>query len=193
MAKDGFDSNAGKASRSKHLALMIVFSALIAIATFFSIPAPSPLGEVTWAPPIYLALSVLAGPSVGFVSTAVGSLIGEAFGIPLKGFPPIYAAGIVWARAPEALIIGWARKKSTRTLVAAMALATVFETMAFFLSDWLFYSYGVFYGSGNTGFWPGFWAASTDLLTAVDLAYIPVALVLIRAARPAFRRLGFEW
>jgi len=176
----------------KQIAVVAVFSGLIAVATLFSIPAPSPLGEITWAPPIYMALSVLAGPWIGFSATGIGSFVGEAFGIPLKGFPPIFAPGIVWARAPEALIIGWARKKSTKALVAAMVGATIFETLAFFFPDWFFYSYGVFYGSGSTGIWPGFSAASYDLLTMVDLVFIPVALVLIRAARPAFRRLGYD-
>jgi len=176
---------------SVKLSVVAVFSALIALSTVLSIPLPQPLGELTWAPPIYLALSVLAGSEVGFWSTGIGSFIGESLNIPLKGFPPIYALGIVWARAPEALIVGWARKKSRRTLVAAMVLATLFETLAFFFPDWLFYSKGLFYGSQNEGLVPGFWAASFDLLTMVDLVFIPAALLIIQRARPEFTRLGF--
>jgi hypothetical protein len=136
-------------------------------------------------------LAVLAGPWIGFAATGIGSFVGEALGVAYKGFPPIYAPGIVWARAPEALIIGWARKKSRTTLIAAMVGATIFETLGFFFPDWAFFSYGVFYGNGSTGLWPGLGAASIDLFTIADLVFIPVALVLIRAARPAFRRLGF--
>jgi ECF-type riboflavin transporter, S component len=178
-------------SLNVRLSVVAVFSALIAVGTAASIPAPPPLGEITWSPPIYLALAVLAGPWVGFEATAIGSFIGEAANVSLKGFPPIYAPGIVWARAPEALIVGWARKKSRRTLAIAMVGATVFETLAFFFPDWAFYSYGLFYGSSNTGVMPGLAAASLDLLTMVDIIFIPVAFVLIREARPAFRRLGF--
>ena len=181
-----------KPPKSVQTAIIVAFSSLIAVATFVSVPAPQPLGEITWAPPIYMMLAVLAGPWIGFVATGMGSFIGEVFGVAYKGFPPIYAPGIVWARAPEALIIGWARKKSTKALIAAMVGATVFETFGFFFPDWAFYSYGVFYGSSNTGLWPGFAAASFDLLTIVDVVFVPVALVLIRAARPAFRRLGYE-
>lgn len=177
---------------SMNLAVVIVFSSLIALGTFLSIKLPEPIGEITWAPPVYMALSVLAGPWPSLAATAIGSFAGESLNVAYLGWPAIYAPGIVWARAPEALIIGWARKRGTRTLVASMVLATVFETLAFFFPDWAFYTYGLF-GYGNpTTVALGFGAASPDFLTMLDLAFIPVALVLIRAARPAFRRLGFE-
>jgi hypothetical protein len=176
---------------SVDLAVIIVFSSLIALGTFLSIKLPTPLGEITWAPPIYMALSVLAGPYVGAAATGVGSFVGESLNVAFLGWPAIYAPGIVWARAPEALIIGWARKRGTKTLVATMVLATVFETFAFFFPDWFFYTYGLFgYGSA-VSVTTGFYTAASDFLTLLDLAFIPVALLLIRSARPAFRRLGF--
>lgn len=177
---------------TRPLAVIIVFSALIAAATFLSIKLPEPLGEITWAPPIYMALSVLADPTTSFSATALGSFMGEALNVVWLGWPAIYAPGIVWARAPEALIIAWARRRGTKAIVAAMVFATVFETIAFFLTDWLFYTYGIFgYGSPESVA-AGFASASLDFLTLLDLAYIPVALLIIRAAGPAFRRLGFE-
>ena len=179
-------------SPSKDLAVVVVFSSLIALGTFLSVKLPVPLGEITWAPPIYMALSVLAGPIIGMEATALGSFVGESLNVAYLGWPAIYAPGIVWARAPEALIIGWARKKGFRTLVGAMVVATVFETFAFFFPDWAFYTYGVFgYGSPTTVA-SGFWAASSDFLTILDLAFIPIALVLIRAARPIFKMIGYE-
>jgi hypothetical protein len=174
------------------LAVVIVFSALIALGTFLSIKLPEPLGEITWAPPVYMALSVLAGPWPGLAATAIGSFAGESLNVAYLGWPAIYAPGIVWARAPEALIIGWARKRGMRTLVASMVLATVFETLAFFVTDGLFYTYGLF-GYGNpTSLEAGFGTATIDFLTLLDLAFIPRALIIIRAARPAFRRLGYD-
>jgi uncharacterized membrane protein len=170
----------------------VVFSALIAVSTFLSIKLPVPLGEITWAPPIYMALSVLAGPMVGFEATAVGSFLGESLNVAWFGWPAIYAPGIVWARAPEAMIIGWARKRGTKTLVASMVLATVFETLAFFFPDWLFYTYGVFGYGSPVSVSKGFITALPDFLTLLDLAFIPVAFLLVRAARPSFRRLGFD-
>jgi hypothetical protein len=180
-------------SLSTSLAVTAVFSALIALATTLSIPLPPPLYEITWAPAIYLALAALADPVTSFAATGFGSFIGEAVNVSFKaGGSPIYPVGMIWARAPEALIVAWAKKRGERALAIAMVGATVFETMAFFLSDWAFYVYGLFgYGSPSS-FWAGLFSASPDFFTMVDVAYIPVALALIRAARPAFRRLGFS-
>jgi hypothetical protein len=183
-------------SPSRDLAVVVVFSSLIALGTFLSIKLPEPLGEITWSPPIYMALAVLAGPIVGIEATALGSFVGESLNVAYLGWPAIYAPGIVWARAPEALIIGWARKKGTKALVASMVGATIFETVAFFFSDWAFYAYGLFgyvcpSGVACTGIYDSYLAASPDLLTMLDLAFIPVALIIIRAARPSFRRLGY--
>jgi hypothetical protein len=173
------------------LSVVVVFSALIALGTFLSIKLPEPLGEITWAPPVYMALSVLAGPFPSMAATAIGSFIGESLNVAYLGWPAIFAPGIVWARAPEALIIGWARKRGTKTLVGAMVGATVFETLAFFFPDWFFYTYGLFGYGSPVDATTGFYAAAPDFLTMLDLAFIPVALILVRAARPAFRRLGF--
>jgi hypothetical protein len=181
------------ARRSTVLSVIIVFSALIAVGTILSIPLPPPLYELTWAPPIYMALSLMADQWMSATAIGVGSFIGEAFNVSFKGGgSPIYPFGMIWARAPEALIIGWARTKSERMMVLAMVSATVFETLAFFFPDWLFYNYALFQYQPQGGIWPSFWTASVDFGTLADLAYIPVALLLVRAAKPAFRRLGLE-
>jgi uncharacterized membrane protein len=179
-------------SRSVLLATIAVFAALIAVGTILSIPLPAPLYEITWAPAVYMALSSMADPATSAMAIGIGSFIGEAFNVSFKGGgSPIYPFGMLWARVPEAFIIGWARQRNQRTLIMAMAAATVFETFAFLLSDWLFYAYGLFqYGAPTTAI-KAFVAASTDFGTLADLAYIPVSLVLIRAARPSFKRLGF--
>jgi uncharacterized membrane protein len=179
-------------SKSRVIAIISAFSALIALSTILVIPLPQPLGEFTWSPPIYMALSVLAGPWPAFFATALGSFVGESTNVAIRGFPPIYALGIVWARAPEALFIGWARRKDRTTLAVVMGLATVYETVAFLLPDWMFYTYGLFgYGSPrNIG--DGFVLALPDILTIFDVVYVPVAFAIIRAAFPAFKRLGFR-
>lgn len=188
----GLTEIARKPSPTVNLSVVIVFSALIALGTFLSIKLPVPLGEITWAPPVYMALSILAGPWTGFAAISVGSFIGESLNIAYLGWPAIYAPGIVWARAPEALIIGWARKKGRRALIVSMALATVYETALFYFPDAVFYTYGLF-GYGSPQSWAeGLSLASSDILTMLDLAFIPVALLLVRAARPAFRRLGYD-
>jgi uncharacterized membrane protein len=174
------------------LAVTAVFSALIAVGTMVIIPLPKPLAEITLAPAIYLALAVLSDRWSAFNATAIGSFIGESINGAFYGYPLIYSFGIVWARAPEVLIVSWARRRGNRALIAAMVGATVFETLAFFISDGVFYTYGVFGYGSPTDLVSGFSAASIDFLTMLDLVFIPVALVLIRVARPAFRRLGFE-
>ncbi len=179
------------------LAVTAVFGALIAVGTMIIIPLPKPLAELTLAPAIYLALAVLSDRWTAFNATAIGSFIGETLNGTLYGYPLIYSFGIVWARAPEVIIVGWARNKGVKTLVAAMVGATIFETLAFFLSDWAFYYYGLFgyvcnNGSVCTNLWDAYALASIDLLTVLDLVFIPVALLLIRAAAPAFRRLGYR-
>jgi uncharacterized membrane protein len=179
------------------LAVTAIFSALIAIGTMVIIPLPKPLAEITLAPAIYLALAVLSDRWTAFNATAIGSFIGETLNGALYGYPLIYSFGIVWARAPEVLIVAWARKRGTKALVAAMVGATVFETLAFFFSDWAFYVYGLFGYVCNSGtvcssVWDAYALASLDFLTMLDLIFIPVAIVIIRASHPSFRRLGFE-
>ncbi len=179
-------------TRSVMLATIVVFSALIAVGTILSIPLPPPLYEITWAPAVYMALSAMVDPVTSASAVGIGSFIGEAYNITFKGGgSPIYPFGMLWARVPEALIIGWARNRSQRTLVISMVAATAFETLAFFFPDWLFYAYGLFQYGTPTDAISAFYTASYDFGTLADLVYIPLSLVLIKAARPAFRRLGF--
>ncbi len=168
-----------------------MFSALIAVSTILAIPLPPPLYEITWSPPIYMALSVLAGPWPAFVAIALGSFVGEGVNVATRGGPPIFALGIVWARAPEALFIGWARKKDRTTLAVVMGLATAYETVAFLVPDWVFYTYGLFGYGSPVDISTGFLAALPDLFTIFDVVYVPVAFAIMKAASPAFKKLGF--
>ncbi len=191
--------NAGAASSgvsrprtSVVLAVTAVFSALIAVCTMIIIPLPKPLAEITLAPAVYLALAVLSDRWTAFNATAIGSFIGESVNGALYGYPLIYSFGMVWARAPEVLIVAWARNKGERALAIAMAAATVFETLAFFFPDWAFYLYGLFQYGAPSDVTTAFLTASADFGTMADLVFIPVAILIVRRARPAFRRLGFE-
>ena len=182
-------------SRTLFLAEAASFSALIALTTALStallgIPLPPPLSEITLAPAIYLTLSVLYPRKLSFLSTAVGSALGEAINVLIFGSAPaafavIYIPGMIWARAPEALIVNRFRHKRTLWLAVAMVVATVYETLAFFFPDWFFYSFTFFYGA-PTSVITGFSLAAFDFGTLIDLIWIPVALVLIRAIRSAF-------
>ena len=178
--------------RSTTLAVIAVFSALITVGTVLAIPLPWPLYEITISPPIYLALAAMVDSYTAFDATAIGGFLGEAINISFRGGSPIYPFGMVWARGPEVFIVAWARKKGERTLALAMAAATVFETLAFFFPDWAFYVFGLFQYSSPTDVATAFGYAAFDFGTLVDLAFIPVAILIIRRATPAFRRLGYE-
>ncbi len=177
---------------SRRLAVVAVFAALIAVCTIIAVPLPYPLYEITFAPPIYLALAVMVDSTSAFGATAIGGFLGEAINIGFRGGSPIYPFGMVWARGPEVFIVAWAKNRGSRTLALAMAAATVFETLAFFFPDWAFYFYGLFQYGSPTDVWTAFGYAAYDFGTLVDLAFIPVAMLIVRAARPAFRRMGFE-
>jgi uncharacterized membrane protein len=179
---------------SVRLATTAVFSALIAVCTsVLSIHLPAPLYEITTAPAVYFALSALSDKWTAFSATAIGGFIGETYNVAFfGGGSPIYPFGMIWARAPEALIIAWAAKKGTKWLAVSMVIATVYETIAFYIPDSLFYAYGLFQYGSPAGLTGGFATAWTDVFTLLDAAYIPVALGIIYAARPAFRRLGFR-
>ena len=178
--------------RSVRLAVAAVFAAIIALGTILSFPLPPPVFEITWAPAIFLALAALSDRWTAVMATAMGSFLGEFYNVSFKsGGSPIYPFGMIWARAPEVLIVAWGAAKGGRWLVASMVVATVYETMAFFVSDWLFYTYGLFgYGTPTTVY-AGLVAALPDVATMLDIVFIPVALGIMYAARPAFRRLGF--
>ena len=178
---------------NRRLALVAVFSALIAVCTIIAIgPLPYPLYEITLAPAVYLALAVLTDKWDAFVATAIGGFMGELFNIATKGGPPIYAFGMVWARAPEILIVAWAANRGRRTLALAMVAATVYETFAFLISDWIFYTYGLFGYGQPTTVYSGLVSALPDLGTMLDVLFIPIALGIVVAAAPTFRRLGYR-
>jgi hypothetical protein len=180
--------------RSTVLAVIAVFSALISLGTFFTIPLPPPVFEILWSPTVFLSLAYFTDPATSFSATAIGGFLGEALNIAYKsGGSPIYPFGMVWSTGPEVLFVYWARNKGIRTLILAMVAATVFETCGFFLSDWLFYTYGLFAYGSPTDAVTAFWAAFPDIpATMLQLAYIPVVLYIVKVAAPAFRRLGFE-
>lgn len=179
-------------TKSRRLAFVAVFSAVIAVCTIIAIPLPKPIFEITLSPAIYFALAALTDRWDAFSATAIGGFVGELFNITTRGGSPIYPFGMVWARAPEVLIIAWAANKGNRTLALAMGLATVYETFAFLVPDWLFYSFGLFGYGSPTDLYSGLVLALPDLATFADLAFIPIAFAIIAGAGPTFRRLGYR-
>ncbi len=183
----------GSPGRSTLLAVIAVFSALVALGTFMTIPLPPPVFEIIWSPVVFLTLAYFADPATSFSATAMGGFLGEALNVAYKaGGSPIYPFGMVWSTGPMVLFVYWTRKKGTRALALAMTAAIIFETLGFFLADWAFYAYGLFgYGSPSDAV-TAFWAAFPDVPTTMfQLVYVPVVLYLIKTSAPAFKRLGF--
>jgi len=173
-------------------------SALIAFGTVLSnlllgFVLPPPLYEITAAPAFYLAIAALYPRRISFWATAIGSGIGEAINLFVFGqgaaFALTYIPGIIIARAPETAIVYRFRDKAISWIAASMIIATIYETLAYFLIDWPVYSYTAFYCTeacsipGLTG---GFLLASPDFFTMVDVLWIPVAIALILAVRRAY-------
>ena len=179
--------------RSTRLAVVAVFTALVAMGTLFSVPIPPPVFEIIWSPLVFLTLAYFTDPATSFTATALGGFLGEALNVAYKaGGSPIYPFGMVWATGPEILFVYWARNKGTKTLALAMVAATVYETLGFFLSDWAFYAYGLFGYGSPTDAVTAFWAAFPDIpSTMFQVVYVPLVLYTIRTAAPAFKRLGF--
>jgi hypothetical protein len=192
MGQSNRSSYSQQGKKTLSLAVIVVFSALIAIGTIVSIRMPKPLYEITWAPAVYLALGYLTDRRTSFSATALGSFIGELVNITFYGGGSIiYPFGMIWARGPEALIVGFSRGRSWKWIILMMILATVYETFAFYISDGLFYAYGLFGYGAPSGLLAGFELASSDLLTMVDLIFIPISLAVIKVGKPTFARIGF--
>jgi hypothetical protein len=194
------DFSVRRESPTLTIARVGAFSALVAVGTIlsnllFGFALPPPLSEITLAPAFYMAIAALFSRRVSFWSTAIGSAVGETINIFLFGEAPgafalTYVPGIILARAPEALLIYRFRQGTVGRLATGMGIATVFETIVFFLVDWPVYSLTAFYcpssPCGSSGLVVGFWLAAFDFGTLIDLIWIPVAIALVVAARRAF-------
>lgn len=183
---------------SLELARIGIFSALIALGTILTngllgVPLPPPLVEITAAPAFYMAIAVLFSRKVSFWSTLIGSAIGEFVNVVFgfAGVAAIFALtfvpGMILARAPEALIINRFRMRTIRWIAVGMVLATIYETIVFFMIDWPVYALTSFYQS-KVGIVDAFWLAFPDVFTMVDLVWIPVSIAIILAVRRAFNR-----
>src|SRR2546426_7781512 len=181
------------------------FSALVALGTMLTnlllgFSLPQPLGEITAAPAFYMAIAILFSRKVSFWSTLIGSAVGETVNIFVFGEAPAafaltYIPGIILARAPETLIIHKFRQSTTGLLALGMVIATVYETVVFFVIDWLVYSFTTFYCSppcSSSGLTGGFILASFDFATLIDVVWIPVSLALVVATRRAYNRTFFD-
>ena len=180
---------------------MIAFGTILS-NVLFGFVLPPPLYEISAAPAFYLTIGVLYPRRISFWATVIGSGVGEAVNLFIFGqgaaFALTFLPGIMIARGPETAIIHRFRKKTMTWISISMIIATIYETVAFFLIDWPVYSYTIFYGcpaSGpclGPGLAGGFWLASPDFFTIIDVVWIPIALAMILAVRRAYNVKYFD-
>ncbi len=174
---------AGASSKrsARTIALSAVMSALITVLTVTAFPLPPPLSTITLAPVAIFVVSIFLGPRVGFVSALLGSAIGFTVAATVgtvAGSPPgsvvfpVFLAGIMIARGPEGYVIGILRKRNE---LLAMVAGTVYETLTFFVIDFL-YTYPVLLGLSSS-------FAYLDFGTMIDLVFIIPAVVVLRYLR----------
>ncbi len=154
-------------------ALTGIMAALVAVTTIIAIPLPPPLSTINLAPIIIFVVSILMGPKIGVVATAIGCLVGYLAGTSLgtimipPGFIYIYLVGLVAARVPMALVTGVLRKKSE---IAGMSIGIALETLVFFAIDLVLF---------------GIALAVFDFAVLIDLAFIPVTFIVLLGVRKA--------
>lgn len=159
------------ASKTRKVALTSVLAALIAVTTMMAIPLPPPLVTITLAPVIIFVTSILLGPTAGLTSTVIGSALGYLGGTTIGTITSVgglyywYLFGIVIARGPMGLSVGFLRKKNE---VIGMVLGVAVETLIFFALD--IYLIGIV-------------LAVFDFWTLLDLVFIPVAYGVLVAVR----------
>ena len=186
------DETTGGSSRTRTatIAQSAVMSALVAVLTVTAIPLPPPLSSLALAPVVIFVGSIFLGPRVGLVSGALGSAIGftvaSTLGIIAGAAPgsalfPIFLVGLIVARGPEGGIIGLLRKKNE---ILAMAVGTVYETLAFFLIDF-FYTYPILLSMPSS-------FAYLDFGTLIDLIFIPPAVIVLRYLRTHLRVIYYD-
>jgi len=155
------------------LALMAVMSALIAVTTTLAIPVPPPLSTITLAPIVIFVTGILMGQWLGLMSAAIGSGIGFIAGSSIgtilvpPGYLYVFLLGIIIARGPMGLTVGFLRKVNE---VGAMISGVLVETVIFFVADWYLF---------------GFSISIITLGTLVDLVYVPVTYGVLKALRKA--------
>ena len=180
------------ASGSRVIAPAALLSGIVAVLTL-GFPLPPPLSTITLAPIAIFVAGIYYGPKIGLVAGALGSAVGFVLGvnlgtISLGGTPalfPVFLIGIIVARGPEGLILGFLRRFDESL---AMIVGTVYETLAFFAID-LLYTYPILLGFN----WSASLAtASLDLITLVDLIYIGPAMLVLRGLRGQFGRKYYD-
>lgn len=182
-------------SRTRFLAFVTIFSALLAILSSISVPMPPPLWSISL---FTLGISVVAtlfGPKMGFLAGGIGGAIAQIYGAygTLSGSDTvIFVVSAFVAKGAAGLVIGYGRlaarpfaKRQIKAVASILAfIEALFMTFGrtveltiFFLIDTVLY---------------GVAAASLDYLGMLTLVTIPIALIVNEGVRRAFGQRYFD-
>jgi uncharacterized membrane protein len=168
-----------KSTNSK-IALLTVMTALTVVTNLIMVPMPQPLAEYDLSPVMIYSLGILMDPLLALISIALAMGIGVGYKVALYGFPPIFIIGAMLVRGLEAGLISylvrWREQKEFKTItiaeIAAMVIGAVWETVGFYTLDWYLFGPGL---------------AQIDLLTIVDVVFIPIAVAVVALVRRSYK------
>jgi len=167
---------------SAKIALFSVLVAVTVLTNLILVPMPPPLQQYDLSTVMIYAVGVLVSPGLAGLIIAVAQGIGVGYKALTLGFPLVFVPGAMLVRGAEAILISLivrARKqRGPKAIYAleifAMAVGVVWETIGFFMADWVLFGLGM---------------AMIDVLVIVDAIFIPVAIAVVAAVR---RSLGVQ-
>jgi len=161
-------------SLSGRAALMSILIAITTLLNLIMIPMPPPLAEYDLSPILTYTVGVLLSPINAAIVIAIAQGLGTAYKAAIYGWPAVFVPGAMIVRGVEALLISViARLRPPGETVsgwevAAMIIGVLWETLGFFIADWILFGPGM---------------AMITLMTIVDAIFIPPAIVVVAAVR----------
>jgi uncharacterized membrane protein len=166
---------------------------LMVVLTIINIPIPPPIQFIGFAPVLIYILGIMLKPAKAFALCAIGSVIGQLLTNMILGdyfTLPVYMLGAFVARGIEGWIIsqlesklvrGKELKKGRVYMMEAiiMTIGGVWEVFGYYVVGGPYY---MFYGT------PLEVSLLWYLPVFIDLAFIPIAMVVVGAIRASFQQ-----
>jgi uncharacterized membrane protein len=179
---------------SRQIAFYSIITALMVVLTLILIPMPQPIQFLGFAPVLIYFLGITIKPTRAFVVCAIGSVIGQLLASIMLGDYanlPIYLLGAFVARGVEGLLISVLEKALVRGKelatgkvyareVLILVMGGTWEVFGYYLVGGPYYlvMYSIPLDASLLWYLPVF----------IDLAFVPVALGVVAAARASFQQ-----
>ncbi len=161
-------------SPSGRAALLSILIAVTTLMNLIMIPMPPPLAQYDLSPILTYTLGVLLSPLNAALVVAVAQGLGTAYKTAIYGWPAVFVPGAMLVRGVEALLISFLTRLRppgrviSKWEVASMVVGVLWETLGFFIADWILFGPGM---------------AMITLMTIVDAIFIPPAIAAVAAVR----------